>query len=46
MGSVSGVGTSLEKEMATHYSILAWKIPQTKKPDGLYSMGLQRIDHD
>ena len=33
----------LEKEMATHSSILAWKIPWTEEPDGLQSMGLQRI---
>ena len=32
----------LEKAMATHSSILAWRIPQTEKPGGLQSMGLQR----
>ena len=31
----------LEEEMATHYSILAWKIPWTEEPGGLQSMGLQ-----
>ena len=31
----------LEKEMATHFSILAWEIPWTEKPGGLQSMGLQ-----
>ena len=31
----------VEKEMATHSSILAWKIPQTEEPGGLQSMGLQ-----
>ena len=36
----------LEKEMATHSSILAWKILWTKEPGGLQSMGLQRIEHD
>ena len=36
----------LEKEMATHSSILAWKIPWTEEPDGLQSMGLQRVRHD
>ena len=36
----------LEKEMATHSSILAWRIPWTKEPDGLQSMGLQRVGHD
>ena len=33
----------LEKEMATHSSILAWRIPQTEEPGGLQSMGLQRV---
>ena len=36
----------LEKEMATHSSTLAWKIPWTEEPDGLQSMGLQRVGHD
>ena len=36
----------LEKEMATHSSILAWKIPRTEEPGGLQSMGLQRVRHD
>ena len=36
----------LEKEMATHSSILAWKIPWTEKPDKLQSMGSQRVRHD
>ena len=36
----------LEKGMATHSSILAWRIPWTEKPGGLQSMGLQRIGHD
>ena len=36
----------LEKEMATHSSILAWKIPWTEEPGGLQSMGLQRVRHD
>ena len=36
----------LEKEMATHSSILAWEIPWTEKPGGLQSMGLQRVGHD
>ena len=36
----------LEKEMATHSRILAWGSPQTEKPGGLQSMGLQRIGHD
>ena len=37
---------SLEKEMATHSRILAWKIPWTEKPGGLQSMGSQRVRHD
>ena len=36
----------LEKEMATHSSILAWKIPRTEEPGRLQSMGLQRVGHD
>ena len=36
----------LEKEMATHSSILAWRIPWTKDPGRLQSMGLQRVGHD
>ena len=37
---------ALEKEMATHSSVLAWRIPGTKEPGGLPSMGLHRIGHD
>ena len=36
----------LEKEMAIHSSILAWKIPWTEEPGGLQSTGLQRVGHD
>ena len=36
----------LEKEMATHSSILAWEIPWTEEPGGLQSMGSQRVGHD
>ena len=36
----------LEKEMATHSSILAWKAPWMEKPSRLQSMGLQRVRHD
>ena len=36
-----GQADSLEREMATHSSVLAWKIPWTEEPDGLQSMGLQ-----
>ena len=34
----------LEKEMATHSSILAWRIPWTEEPDGLQSMGPKEMD--
>ena len=37
---------SLEKEIAIHSSILAWKIPWTEESGGLLSMGLQRVQHD
>ena len=36
----------LEKEMATHSSILAWRIPQMEEPGRLQSMGLQRVGQD
>ena len=36
----------LDKEMATHSSILAWSIPWTEEPDRLQSMGSQRVGHD
>ena len=35
---------SLDKEMATHSSILAWEIPWTEEPGGLQSMGSQELD--
>ena len=41
-----GQEDSLEKEMATHSSILAWRIPWTEEPGGLQSMGSQRVGHD
>ena len=34
------------KEMATHSSVLAWRIPGTEEPGGLPSMGLHRVEHD
>ena len=37
---------ALEKEMATHSSVLAWRIPGTGEPGGLPSMGSLRVDHD
>ena len=36
----------LEKEMATHSSVLAWKLPWTEEPGGLQSMGSQTVRHD
>jgi len=37
---------AMEKEMATHSSILAWRIPWTEEPGGLQSTGSQRVGHD
>ena len=36
----------LDKEMATHSSVIAWRIPGTEDPDGLLSMGSHRVRHD
>ena len=45
--AILGVAKSrLEKEMATHSSILAWRIPGTGEPGGLPSVGLHRVGHD
>ena len=41
-----GQEDTLEKEMATHSSILAWRIPWMEEPGGLQSMGSQRVRHD
>ena len=41
-----GQEDSLEKEMATHSSIIAWKISWTEEPDELQSTGSQRVGHD
>ena len=38
--------SALEKEMATHSSVLAWRIPGTREPGGLLSMGSHRVGHD
>ena len=43
--SLGGEDT-LEEEMATHTSILAWEVPRTEEPEALQSMGLQRIQCD
>ena len=46
-GFNSSVGEDpLEKGMATHSSILAWRIPWTEEPGGLQSIGLKRVGHD
>ena len=41
-----GQENALEEEMATHSSILAWRIPWTEEPGGQQSMGSQRVRHD
>ena len=46
LGLISGLGDALEERMATHYSILAWRIPWTEEPGGLQSMGSQGVIHD
>ena len=43
---VGGSEVKASKEMATHSSILAWRIPWTEKPGGLQFMGSQRVRHD
>ena len=44
--SIPGSEDPLEKEMVTHSSILAWKVPWTDEPGWLQSIGLQRVRHD
>ena len=46
LGLIPGSGNSVEKGMATHSSIFAWRIPWTEEPGGLQSMRLQRVRHD
>jgi len=43
---IHGQDDPLEKEMANHSSIIAWKLPWTEEPGGLYSMWSQRVRHD
>ena len=43
-GSILGWEDPLEKGMATHYSILAWRVPWTEEPDRLQSMGCKESD--
>ena len=45
-GLIPGQEDPLGKGMATHSSILAWRIPLSEEPGGLQSMGLKRIRHD
>ena len=46
LGSIPGSGRSPEKGMATHFPILAWRIPWTKEPGRIQSMRLQRVRND
>ena len=46
LGSIPEWEVLLEKEMATHSSILAWRIPWTEEPGGLQYMGSQRVGHE
>ena len=46
LGSVPGSENPLEKGVATHSSILAWRIPWTEEPSQLQSMGSQRVGYD
>ena len=45
-GSILGLGKPREEGMATHFSILAWRLPWTEEPGGLRFIGLQRDRHD
>ena len=46
VASIPGLGRSLEENVATHSSILAWRIPWTEEPGELQSTGSQRVGHD
>ena len=46
VGLIPDPGRSLEKEMATRSSSLAWEIPWTEEPGGIQSMGSLRVGHD
>ena len=46
VGSIPGLGRSLEEDTATHCSTLAWRIPWTEEPGGLQSIRSQRVGHD
>ena len=45
-GLIPGSEDPLDEEMATHSSILAWRIPWTEEPGGPQTTGLQRVGHD
>ena len=45
-GLIPGSGRSLEEKLATHFSILAWRISWTEEPSGLPSIESQRVGHD
>ena len=46
LGSIPGSGRSPGEGMATHSSILVWKLPWTEEPGGLQSIGFQRVGHN
>ena len=45
-GQMLGQNDNMEEGMATHTSVLAWRIPWTEEPGGIQSMGSQRVRHD
>ena len=45
-GLIPGTGNPLEEGMATHSSVLSWRIPWAEEPGGLQSIGSQRVGHD
>ena len=45
MGLIPGREDPLKEGMATHFRVLAWRIPWTEEPGGLQSVGLQRVGH-
>ena len=45
-GSIPGAGRTPEEDVATHSRILAWRIPWTEEPGGLYSSWVHRVGHD
>ena len=46
LGLIPGLGRTLEEGMATHSSILVWRIPWAEEPGGLQSIGLKKVRHD